>query len=167
MACFKVPTRCFFFLSGASEQEQSMCQCVLWGWQRVRCQREGRAQLSVYRGEWWKEKEWRLICPLVFTSSSLFLSLISFQSCKPHKRSVCGSNGKTYRNHCELHRDACLTGLKIQVAHDGHCTGMSWNSYAARDENVTKQGLFCSWALYWIPCCSSAVDTCLVAMFTF
>ncbi|TSL54365.1 Follistatin-related protein 1 [Bagarius yarrelli] len=44
-----------------------------------------------------------------------------FEQCKPHKRSVCGSNGKTYRNHCELHRDACLTGLKIQVAHDGHC----------------------------------------------
>ncbi len=43
------------------------------------------------------------------------------QQCKPHKRSVCGSNGKTYRNHCELHRDACLTGLKVQVAHDGHC----------------------------------------------
>uniref|UniRef100_H3B3D1 Follistatin-related protein 1 n=1 Tax=Latimeria chalumnae TaxID=7897 RepID=H3B3D1_LATCH len=41
--------------------------------------------------------------------------------CKPHKRPVCGSNSKTYRNHCELHRDACLTGLKIQVAHDGHC----------------------------------------------
>ncbi|KAI2668225.1 Follistatin-related protein 1 [Labeo rohita] len=28
---------------------------------------------------------------------------------------------ETYRNHCELHRDACLTGLKVQVAHDGHC----------------------------------------------
>ncbi|XP_051869984.1 follistatin-related protein 1b [Pristis pectinata] len=41
--------------------------------------------------------------------------------CKHHKRVVCGSNGKTYRNHCELHRDACLTGMKIQVSHDGHC----------------------------------------------
>lgn len=48
---------------------------------------------------------------------------LSVQACKPHKRSVCGSNGKTYRNHCELHRDACLTGLKIQVVHDGHCQG--------------------------------------------
>ncbi|XP_067298741.1 follistatin-related protein 1a [Pseudorasbora parva] len=43
------------------------------------------------------------------------------EQCKPHKRPVCGSNGKTYRNHCELHRDACLTGLKVQVAHHGHC----------------------------------------------
>lgn len=52
-----------------------------------------------------------------------FYLIVIFQTCKPHKRSVCGSNGKTYRNHCELHRDACLTGLKIQVAHDGHCQG--------------------------------------------
>lgn len=54
-----------------------------------------------------------------------FLFCFCPQSCKPHKRSVCGSNSKTYRNHCELHRDACLTGLKIQVAHDGHCQGTS------------------------------------------
>ncbi|MGH0122178.1 UNVERIFIED_CONTAM: hypothetical protein FKN15_015482 [Acipenser sinensis] len=46
---------------------------------------------------------------------------LTHKQCKPHKRPVCGSNGKTYRNHCELHRDACLTGLKIQVSHDGHC----------------------------------------------
>lgn len=58
-----------------------------------------------------------------FHIASFFLVLL--QSCKPHKRSVCGSNGRTYRNHCELHRDACLTGLKIQVAHDGHCQGRS------------------------------------------
>lgn len=39
------------FLSGAAEQEQSMRQRVLWGRQRVRREREGGAQLSVYRGE--------------------------------------------------------------------------------------------------------------------
>uniref|UniRef100_A0AAY5EBI3 Follistatin-related protein 1 n=1 Tax=Electrophorus electricus TaxID=8005 RepID=A0AAY5EBI3_ELEEL len=48
---------------------------------------------------------------------------LCMEQCKPHKRSVCGSNGKTYRNHCELHRDACLTGLKIQVAYNGPCEG--------------------------------------------
>ncbi|XP_039599625.1 follistatin-related protein 1b [Polypterus senegalus] len=46
---------------------------------------------------------------------------LCIEQCKIHKRPVCGSNGKTYRNHCELHRDACLTGLKIQVLHDGQC----------------------------------------------
>ncbi|XP_051983220.1 follistatin-related protein 1a [Xyrauchen texanus] len=46
---------------------------------------------------------------------------LCIEQCKTHKRQVCGSNGKTYRNHCELHRDACLTGLKVHFAHDGHC----------------------------------------------
>ncbi|MEJ1283193.1 follistatin-like 1 [Cricetulus griseus] len=46
---------------------------------------------------------------------------LCIEQCKPHKRPVCGSNGKTYINHCELHRDACLTGSKIQVDYDGHC----------------------------------------------
>ncbi|NXD72036.1 FSTL1 protein, partial [Eolophus roseicapillus] len=46
---------------------------------------------------------------------------LCIEKCKPHKRPVCGSNGKTYLNHCELHRDACLTGSKIQVDYDGHC----------------------------------------------
>ncbi|XP_066097337.1 follistatin-related protein 1 [Saccopteryx bilineata] len=46
---------------------------------------------------------------------------LCIEQCKPHKRPVCGSNGKTYLNHCELHRDACLTGSKIQVNYDGHC----------------------------------------------
>ncbi|KPP59450.1 follistatin-related protein 1-like, partial [Scleropages formosus] len=50
---------------------------------------------------------------------------LCIEQCKPHKRTVCGSNGKTYHNHCELHRDACLTGLKIQVARDGRCQGVS------------------------------------------
>lgn len=54
---------------------------------------------------------------------NVHLCLCFDQQCKPHKRPVCGSNGKTYRNHCELHRDACLTGLKVQVAHHGHCEG--------------------------------------------
>ncbi|NWH74330.1 FSTL1 protein, partial [Piaya cayana] len=48
---------------------------------------------------------------------------LCIEKCKPHKRPVCGSNGKTYLNHCELHRDACLTGSKIQVDYDGHCKG--------------------------------------------
>uniref|UniRef100_A0A3Q0QPN8 Follistatin-related protein 1 n=1 Tax=Amphilophus citrinellus TaxID=61819 RepID=A0A3Q0QPN8_AMPCI len=66
-------------------------------------------------------------------------SCLCIESCKPHKRSVCGSNGKTYRNHCELHRDACLTGLKIQVAHDGHCKGTDVVCYAAdRNELRTR-----------------------------
>uniref|UniRef100_A0A673CQW4 Follistatin-like 1a n=1 Tax=Sphaeramia orbicularis TaxID=375764 RepID=A0A673CQW4_9TELE len=38
-----------------------------------------------------------------------------------YKHWVCGSNGRSYRNHCELHRDACVTHTKIHVEHKGHC----------------------------------------------
>lgn len=60
-------------------------------------------------------------CPT--EAGKMLCSLALPQKCKPHKRPVCGSNGKTYLNHCELHRDACLTGSKIQVDYDGHCKG--------------------------------------------
>ncbi|KAL3971744.1 chromodomain-helicase-DNA-binding protein 7 [Sarotherodon galilaeus] len=43
------------------------------------------------------------------------------QQCDVSERWVCGSNGKSYRNHCELHRDACITQTKIHVEHRGHC----------------------------------------------
>lgn len=56
-------------------------------------------------------------------AGEMLCSLSLPQKCKPHKRPVCGSNGKTYLNHCELHRDACLTGSKIQVDYDGYCKG--------------------------------------------
>ena len=73
------------------------------------------------------------VCVCVWRTHRLSLDCTSilhglFQQCKPHKRPVCGSNGKTYLNHCELHRDACLTGSKIQVDYDGHCKG-KWCSH--------------------------------------
>ncbi|XP_023383390.1 follistatin-related protein 1 [Pteropus vampyrus] len=67
---------------------------------------------------------------------------LCIEQCKPHKRPVCGSNGKTYLNHCELHRDACLTGSKIQVDYDGHCKGKECSHYiltAAVGSQGTKQ----------------------------
>lgn len=39
--------------SGGAEQEQSVCQRVLWGRQRVCRHREGGAELPVHRGEFW------------------------------------------------------------------------------------------------------------------
>ncbi|KAM7385256.1 hypothetical protein PAMP_001345 [Pampus punctatissimus] len=43
------------------------------------------------------------------------------QQCDVSEHWVCGSNGKSYRNHCELHRDACITQIKIHVEHRGNC----------------------------------------------
>ncbi|KAF5904932.1 follistatin-related protein 5 isoform X2, partial [Clarias magur] len=41
--------------------------------------------------------------------------------CKPHYKPVCGSNGKLYENHCELHRDSCLTRQRITIVHSEEC----------------------------------------------
>ncbi|CAK6984890.1 follistatin-related protein 1-like, partial [Scomber scombrus] len=43
------------------------------------------------------------------------------QQCDVSEHWVCGSNGRSYRNHCELHRDACITQTKIHAEHRGHC----------------------------------------------
>ncbi|RLV90950.1 hypothetical protein DV515_00014293 [Chloebia gouldiae] len=67
------------------------------------------------------------------------------KKCKPHKRPVCGSNGKTYLNHCELHRDACLTGSKIQVDYDGHCKEKKSENPAASPELIHLLRFFLCW----------------------
>lgn len=41
--------------------------------------------------------------------------------CKPHYKPVCGSDGKLYQNHCELHRASCLKGFRITVLHSEEC----------------------------------------------
>ncbi|XP_077437346.1 follistatin-related protein 1-like [Vanacampus margaritifer] len=41
--------------------------------------------------------------------------------CEASEHWVCGSNSRSYRNHCELHRDACATHAKIHVQHAGLC----------------------------------------------
>ncbi|XP_035848156.1 follistatin-related protein 1-like isoform X2 [Sander lucioperca] len=43
------------------------------------------------------------------------------QQCDVTAHWVCGSNSRSYRNHCELHRDACITQTKIHLEHRGHC----------------------------------------------
>ncbi|XP_017272968.1 follistatin-related protein 5 isoform X1 [Kryptolebias marmoratus] len=41
--------------------------------------------------------------------------------CKPHYKPVCGSDGKLYQNHCELHRASCLSGQRITIMHSEEC----------------------------------------------
>ncbi|KAI4819232.1 hypothetical protein KUCAC02_004488, partial [Chaenocephalus aceratus] len=40
---------------------------------------------------------------------------------KPHYKPVCGSDGKLYQNHCELHRASCLQGHRITIMHSEEC----------------------------------------------
>lgn len=41
--------------------------------------------------------------------------------CKPHYKPVCGSDGKLYQNHCELHRASCLAHQRITIMHSEEC----------------------------------------------
>ncbi|XP_061767377.1 follistatin-related protein 1-like isoform X1 [Nerophis ophidion] len=43
------------------------------------------------------------------------------QRCDVSEHWVCASNGRSYRNHCELHRDACITRTKIHAETRGRC----------------------------------------------
>lgn len=45
------------------------------------------------------------------------------KSCPDHENPVCGSNGMTFPNHCELHRTSCLERKKIAIKYDGECKG--------------------------------------------
>lgn len=42
-------------------------------------------------------------------------------TCPDRYQPVCGSDERTYDNHCSLHRHACLTGEHIKVTHKGVC----------------------------------------------
>lgn len=50
------------------------------------------------------------------------------EACRPSYLPVCGSDGRFYENHCELHRAACLLGKRIAVARSKDCflTGRRW-----------------------------------------
>ncbi|XP_077624755.1 follistatin-related protein 4 isoform X2 [Crocuta crocuta] len=43
------------------------------------------------------------------------------EACRPSYMPVCGSDGRFYENHCELHRAACLLGRKIVIVHSKDC----------------------------------------------
>jgi len=41
--------------------------------------------------------------------------------CPDHWKPVCGSDGSSYDNHCELHRAACISGSPVSPIHAGFC----------------------------------------------
>ncbi|XP_012886375.1 PREDICTED: follistatin-related protein 4 [Dipodomys ordii] len=41
--------------------------------------------------------------------------------CRPRYVPVCGSDGRLYENHCELHRAACLLGKRLVTVHSKDC----------------------------------------------
>uniref|UniRef100_A0A672TER0 Follistatin-related protein 5-like n=1 Tax=Sinocyclocheilus grahami TaxID=75366 RepID=A0A672TER0_SINGR len=43
------------------------------------------------------------------------------ERCKPHYKPVCGSDGKLYQNHCELHKASCMAHQRITIMHSEEC----------------------------------------------
>ncbi|XP_063086694.1 follistatin-related protein 4 isoform X2 [Cavia porcellus] len=43
------------------------------------------------------------------------------EACRPRYLPVCGSDGRLYENHCELHRAACLLGRRVVVIPSKDC----------------------------------------------
>jgi coxsackievirus/adenovirus receptor len=42
--------------------------------------------------------------------------------CPRTTKRVCGSDGKTYVNECELRKQSCTTKTNIRVLHQGKCS---------------------------------------------
>ena len=59
----------------------------------------------------------------------LNLNAISFNAdcpevCTADYKPVCGTDGKTYSNYCNLLQNACITKMKnLTMAHEGECKG--------------------------------------------
>lgn len=42
------------------------------------------------------------------------------------EKTVCGSDGRDYRNECELHQHACKNQKNIRVQYQGHCGELTY-----------------------------------------
>ncbi|XP_023932250.1 agrin-like isoform X3 [Lingula anatina] len=47
------------------------------------------------------------------------------EDCPNHYDPVCGSDGETYDNECEMNREACITNTEISIDHQGVCDELS------------------------------------------
>lgn len=60
------------------------------------------------------------------------------RQCPKVRKVVCGSDGKLYANHCELHRAACITSKPLFVDHSFSCTSSSLD-YESGNEEVNSR----------------------------
>lgn len=63
------------------------------------------------------------------------------KQCPPHRRAVCGSDGKVYTNHCELHRVACMQSTAITSMRGTHC--VKFGKYFRKKLNCNFERINC------------------------
>ncbi|XP_014672417.1 PREDICTED: follistatin-related protein 1-like [Priapulus caudatus] len=71
------------------------------------------------------------------------VTCVCLKFCPDHEKKVCGSNKNTYQNHCELHRDACLSGEKISIEYDGECVPDNTDKAKQLDEKLKAKPIVC------------------------
>ncbi|RZF49112.1 hypothetical protein LSTR_LSTR008398 [Laodelphax striatellus] len=57
--------------------------------------------------------------------------------CRKHQKVVCGSDGRLYDNHCELHRTACLSNKLILVDHTFACLSRDGKEIVVKQNSST------------------------------
>merc|ERR1719391_1504619 len=73
--------------------------------------------------------------------------------CTSEYNPVCGSDGKTHINKCELEKATCTSGGKIKLQHDGECENFCGDPYC---DQTCIEGEICEATDYKCvqsPCC--------------
>jgi len=75
----------------------------------------------------------RLTCPpnamCIVTVEGTAQCACSTPSCSKTSRTICGSNGKTYKNACDMEIESCQRNETIFTQHDGRCKGRQGTAY--------------------------------------
>ncbi|XP_025901340.1 follistatin-related protein 4-like [Nothoprocta perdicaria] len=61
------------------------------------------------------------------------------RGCKPRYVPVCGSDGRLYENHCQLHRASCLQRRKIYISHSKDCFFKGHRTWQKEKEELLRQ----------------------------
>lgn len=75
------------------------------------------------------------------------------KSCPDHEKPVCGSNGMTFPNHCELHRTSCLERKKISIKYEGECQGLPTQPPLTAMNNQWKPSKLYEFCFWGLSCC--------------